>query len=209
MPIRTAREKSTNTTNNPTKKNQSAADALTFNVSGLLADPPGSVREYLVFGPALNLGPELRQSEGLEGSLRLTRTNRGLVVRARLKTAIEQECSRCLRDLEWPIQIDIDAEALPTVDFNSGLPVDAEDEPDVLRLNEHHELELEGEVREAIQLAEPIAPLCREDCPGLCIVCGQELASGPHDHPDEDIDPRLEGLRALVDDLDDPVRPER
>ena len=151
----------------------------------------------------------MRQSEGLEGSLRLTRTNRGLVVRARLKTAIEQECSRCLRDLEWPIQIDIDAEALPTVDFNSGLPVDAEDEPDVLRLNEHHELELEGEVREAIQLAEPIAPLCREDCPGLCIVCGQELASGPHDHPDEDIDPRLEGLRALVDDLDDPVRPER
>ncbi len=130
-------------------------------------------------------------------------------MRARLKTAIEQECSRCLRDLEWPVQIDIDAEALPTIDFGSGLPVEAEDEPDALRLNDHHELELEGEVREAIQLAEPIAPLCREDCPGLCVVCGRELVGGPHDHPDEDIDPRLEGLRALVGDLDDPARPER
>ena len=196
---RTAREISTNTTNRQTKKSPSAADALTFNVSGLLAEPAGSVREYLVIGPALNLGPELRQSEGLEGSLKLIRTNRGLVVRARLKTAIEQECSRCLREIKWPIAVEIDEEALPTVDFVSGLPVAAEEEPDVLRLTEHHELELETEVREAILLAEPIAPLCREDCPGLCIVCGLELASGPHDHPDEDVDPRLEALRGFID----------
>jgi uncharacterized protein len=95
---------------------------------------------------------------------------------------------------------------LPTIDFVSGLALDAAEEPDVLRLNGHHELELEGEVREAIQLAEPIAPLCREDCPGLCIVCGQELASGPHDHPDEDVDPRLEGLRGFADDDNDGLR---
>jgi hypothetical protein len=31
-------------------------------------------------------------------------------------------------------------------------------------------------------------------------VCGQELASGPHDHPDENIDPRLEALREFIDD---------
>ena len=49
------------------------------------------MREYLVFGPALSLGPELRQSEGLEGSLKLTRTNRGLVVHARLKTGLQIE----------------------------------------------------------------------------------------------------------------------
>ncbi len=34
----------------------------------------------------------------------------------------------------------------------------------MLRLNDHHELDLETPVREAIQLAEPIAPLCP---PGL------------------------------------------
>ena len=148
----------------------------------------------------MNLGPEVRQSEGLDGSLRLIRTNRGLVVRARLRTAIEQQCSRCLRDIEWPIQIEIDEEALPTLDFVTGAPVDTSDEPDALRLTEHHELALEDSVREAILLAEPIAPLCRRDCPGLCIVCGQELSSGPHDHPDEDLDPRLEALRGFGED---------
>lgn len=141
----------------------------------------------------------LSQTRGTTGRLRLTRTNRGLFVHARLSTGIAQSCSRCLRDLDWPVAIEIDEEALPLIDVATGQALDVEAEPDVLRLNEHHELELEGEVRDAIELAEPIAPLCREDCPGLCIVCGLELATGPHDHPDDDIDPRLEGLRGFVE----------
>jgi uncharacterized metal-binding protein YceD (DUF177 family) len=59
---------------------------------------------------------------------------------------------------------------------------------------------LETPVREAIQLAEPIAPLCRPDCPGLCIVCGLRLDDGVHDHPDDDIDPRMEALRGFRPD---------
>ena len=81
----------------------------------------------------------------------------------------------------------------------SSKPVNASAEPDVLRLNGHHELELEPVVRESIQLAEPIAPLCREDCPGLCAVCGEELTGAPHEH-EEDLDPRLEALRAFMVD---------
>ena len=45
-----------------------------------------------------------------------------------------------------------------------------------------------------------IAPLDREDCPGLCIVCGLPLDEGTHDHPDDDIDPRLEALRGFQPD---------
>jgi uncharacterized protein len=119
-----------------------------------------------------------------------------------MATAIAQTCSRCLRELEWPVEIEIEEEALPSIDMVSGLPVDVESEPDAFRLTDHHELELEGEVREAVQLAEPIAPLCREDCPGLCIECGQELAGGPHDHVTVEIDPRLEVLRGFAADPD-------
>jgi uncharacterized protein len=117
-----------------------------------------------------------------------------------LRTAIAQTCSRCLRDIEWPVDIDLDEEALPIIDLGSGQPVNTAEEPDVLRLTSHHELDLEEEVRDGLLLAEPIAPLCREDCPGLCIVCGLELASGPHNHPDDEIDPRLEALRDLLDE---------
>jgi uncharacterized protein len=194
-----ARETSTHTTRRA-QANLSAAEALIFNVAGLLGESPGSVREIRVSAPPLEFGPDLTQVRELDGKLRLTRTNRGLLVQGRLVTAIGQTCSRCLRDIEWPVDIELDEEALPSIDIVSGLAVDASEEPDVLRLTDHHELDLEDEVRDGIILAEPIAPLCRKDCPGLCIVCGQELSSGPHDHPDDEIDPRLEGLRSLLDE---------
>ncbi len=164
-----------------------------------MAEAPGSLREYHIEGPVVDLGPELRQSEGLAGDVRLTRTNRGLLVDGHFETAIDQVCSRCLREIEYPVRLDIEEEALPSIDIGTGLPVDTSAEPDALRLTDHHELELRPVIGEAIQLAEPIAPLCREDCPGLCPVCGEELTDGPHDHPD-DVDPRLEALRAFRPD---------
>ena len=177
------------------QKSQSAADALTFNVTGLLGELAGSIRDIDVSSPLLDLGPDLHQNRDVVGRLRLTRTNRGLLVRGTLSTSIEQVCSRCLREIDYPVELDIEEEALPTIDLTSGTTIDTSSEPDALRLTDHHELMLEEAVRDAILLTEPIAPLCREDCPGLCAVCGQELGSGPHDHPDSDIDPRLEALR--------------
>jgi DUF177 domain-containing protein len=172
------------------------AAPLVWNVVGLLSDEPGATRDYEVAGVTIDLGEGLRLADPIEGRVRLARTNRGLIVTADLATSIEAECARCLRDIEVPIQIRIEEEALPSVDIHTGAavaPEPGEDEP--LRLTDHHELDLETAVREAIQLAEPIAPLCREDCPGLCAVCGERLDDGVHDHPTDDIDPRLEALR--------------
>ena len=193
-----ARETPTSTTNQ-IPRSQFEADALIFNVAGLLAEPAGTVQDIVVACRALDPGSVPVQTRGITGELRLSRTNLGLLVRGRLHTAIALVCSRCLRDIECPVEIKLDDEALPSLDLGTGVPIETEVDADVLRLTHHHELDLKGVVRDAIALAEPIAPICREDCPGLCVVCGLELAGSPHDHPDEDIDPRLEGLRLLID----------
>ena len=39
-------------------------------------------------------------------------------------------------------------------------------------------LDLDAVVQEAVILALPMKPLCREDCPGLCARCGQNLKEG-------------------------------
>jgi uncharacterized protein len=71
-------------------------------------------------------------------------------------------------------------------------------EPETLRLDDHHELDLAETVREAISLAEPIAPLCRPDCRGLCLECGTDLNLWPdHHHHRDDIDPRLAALASF------------
>jgi uncharacterized protein len=179
---------------------------LTWNVAALLSEPPGSTRDFQIAGVTIPLADELRLADPIEGHIRLARTNRGLLVTGELSTAIEAQCSRCLRDITVPLELRIDEEALPSVDVDSGLPVETETEPDVLRLNQHHEVELEPVVADAISLAEPIAPLCRPDCKGLCPVCGLSLEEGDHRHVEDDVDPRLAALREFRPAADDDRR---
>jgi uncharacterized protein len=177
-------------------------DPFLWNVAGLLGEPPGSERDYAIQDTSIDLGEDLRLAEPIDGRVRLSRTNRGILARADLRATLALECSRCLREIAVPVVVEVQEEYLPSIDLATGHPLPVEEEPDVLRLSDHHELDLETPVREAIQLAEPIAPLCRPDCPGLCIVCGGRLDEGAHDHPDDDIDPRLEALRGFTPEGD-------
>jgi DUF177 domain-containing protein len=174
-----------------------------FNVAGLLTDGVGADRTFEIDGASVMLPDDLELAAPISGRVRISRTNRGILVDARLTTALAGECARCLRPVTTPIEIVLDEEYLPSIDLQSGRSVDAADEPEALRLSDHHELDLEPSVSDAIALAEPIAPLDRPDCPGLCAVCGMPLDEGQHDHPDDDIDPRLEALRALRSQMED------
>ena len=171
-----------------------------WNVAGLLADGAGTDRTYDVADATVALPDELTLAEPISGHVRLTRTNRGILADARLTTALAGECARCLRPLTTPIDIVLEEEYLPSIDLGTGRSVDMDAEPEALRLSDHHELDLEPSVSDAIALAEPFAPLDRPDCPGLCVVCGLPLDEGVHDHPDDDIDPRLEALKAFRPD---------
>ncbi|MDO8484719.1 MAG: DUF177 domain-containing protein, partial [Candidatus Limnocylindrales bacterium] len=120
-----------------------------------------------------------------------------ILASADLHAALALQCSRCLREITFGVDVRFQEEFLPSLDLATGRPLPTLDEQDVARLSDHHELDLKTSVREALQLAEPIAPLCRPDCPGLCIVCGGRLDEGTHDHPDDEIVSRLEALLAF------------
>lgn len=177
------------------------ANALSFHVGGLLAEPAGATREQAIEAVALPPADGLRFSP-LDGRVRMLRTNRGLLVSGELTTTLASECVRCLTAIEIPLSLTIDEEALPTVELTTGAPLADDPDPEGLWIDDHHELDLVRTVREAVSLAEPIAPLCRDACPGLCPVCGAPLAGPVHDHPDEDLDPRLAALRGFVVDAE-------
>jgi uncharacterized protein len=175
-------------------------EPLTFPLAGLLGEPSGSRRAFPVDGVTIPIDDDLRLTEPIEGVVNVARTNRGVLVSAALRTSIAGTCSRCLTDLDIPLDLRISEEVLPSLDIVTGAPIDRAAEPDATRLTDHHELEFAPLVREAVSLAEPIAPLCRPDCPGLCVVCGARLGPDHPEHPDDDIDPRLAALRAFRDD---------
>lgn len=176
---------------------------LSHNVAGLLRAAPGTSERIAVRLTELEIADDVRLAAPVAGEMRLSRSNRSILVRGHLSTALAERCSRCLARVESPISVDIEEEALPSIDIDTGLPVDRSAEPETLRLDEHHQLDLEPPIREAISLAEPIAPLCRPDCRGLCLVCGADLNDDPeHTHGPDEIDPRLAGLGALRDQLE-------
>ena len=59
------------------------------------------------------------------------------------------------------------------------------------------QLDLEPMVREAVLLELPLAPLCRDDCAGLCPTCGASLSVETCSCSSEKRDPRWAALDAL------------
>lgn len=168
---------------------------LSYNVASLLRAPLGTTETHHFELPRLDIADDIVLAAPIQGDVRLSQIGRGILARAALTTAITGTCGRCLIPVVTPISIQIEEEALPSTDIETGLPVDETAEPDALRLDDHHELDLETPIREAISLAEPIAVLCRADCRGLCPECGIDMNENPsHKHADEDVDPRLAAL---------------
>jgi len=59
------------------------------------------------------------------------------------------------------------------------------------------QIDLGEVIREQLYLAMPMKPLCREDCLGLCPVCGSNKNRETCECRPQWVDPRLEPLRKL------------
>lgn len=173
------------------------------NVAALLRAAPGTARVVPVELPELAIAEDLVLAAPVEGSVRLSRTGRSILLRGEVRTALLIPCSRCLVPSPMPVTAAIDEEALPSIDIDSGLPVDTSEEPEAFRIDDHHEIDLDEVVREAVSLAEPLVPLCRPACRGLCPDCGVNRNDDPeHRHAGDGIDPRLAALADLRDRLE-------
>jgi uncharacterized protein len=84
-----------------------------------------------------------------------------------------------------------------------GNEVDADDDEIGRLVGEM--IDLEPLLRDAVVLALPLAPVCRDDCPGLCPDCGARLADVGPEHGHDQVDPRWAALRAVSSDENDPT----
>jgi uncharacterized protein len=168
------------------------------NVAGLLHEATGATRDLRLRDHYLSLGPDVELAGPLNGMLRLQRTNRGIFVRGSVSAPLRRTCARCLEPYVEDVEVPVAEEFLPTLDPISGAQVATTEE--VSRIDEHHEIDLAPILRDELSLTEPMHPLCRPDCPGLCPVCGDSLAAGEHRHQTDEVDPRLAGLARLLRD---------
>ncbi len=172
-----------------------------FNVAGLLHEPAGVSRDARLRDHYVTLGPDVELAGPLDADLRFQRTNRGILVRGIVDAPLRRTCARCNDAYVEDVSVPVEEEFLPTLDPETGTVVTTEPgDEEALHIDAHHEISLTRVLHDELSLTEPMHALCRTDCPGLCVECGEKLEGGPHDHGPAEIDPRLAGLAALLRD---------
>jgi uncharacterized protein len=124
--------------------------------------------------------------------LRMESVSEGVLVSGTVTAPVEGECGRCLRPLTDTLVVTIQE----LYAYEHSTTDETTDEDEVGRL-QGDLIDLEPAVRDAVVLALPNNPLCREECPGLCPECGVPRDDLPADHGHQQADARWAALSNL------------
>jgi len=147
---------------------------LRINVGFIINQPVGTFRTITFETEELQLETEPVFMH-FEGSVRVNRVVQGVLIQGDFQADVQTECVRCLDGFLQPLN--------GTFDELYAFREEDADETGQL-LPENAFIDLGPVVREYLLLELPISPFCREDCKGLCDICGTNLnLSGCEHHP--------------------------
>jgi uncharacterized protein len=132
------------------------------------------------------------QEYGVEGRradavLDVAHTTSGYSLRLRYEAELSGPCMRCLESGGQTVSVDAREVDQP----GGGAELDSPYLEEAL-------LDLKAWARDALALALPAQIVCREDCKGLCPICGENLnLAGPEHRHEREPDPRWAALREL------------
>ena len=131
---------------------------------------------------------------------RLTKVMEQVYFRGSVEGALSGQCSRCLDVVHYSFTEDLQVVFFPmgAHGHSDDLPSDhSTDDLDVY-LHDGIRLDLYPVVREHVVMAFPVQTLCREDCVGLCQVCGGNRNEQSCACQDASDDPRFAILKRLT-----------
>lgn len=165
---------------------------------------PGSMRRVQRTVPAPeDLGTEVigvPTGDDVELDFRLEAVMEGVLVSGSARARVVGECVRCLDEVVD--DVDVAVQELYVYPGRAEVAAENGDDEEDVRALDGDLVDVEPALRDALVTALPFQPLCRDDCPGLCSLCGAHLADDPT-HSHDTIDPRwaaLGGLQSTPDE---------
>ena len=136
----------------------------------------------------------------LEGlNLKFERDDQDVLVSGEIRATVPQVCGRCLEPFPARVRAGVDVRVVPRPATGDSVKL-ASDDLDV-DFYQSDELNVDALIETETTLALPMKPLCRDDCQGLCPVCGGNrnvTVCACAKHPP---DPRLSVLKDLTERL--------
>ena len=148
---------------------------LRINVGFIINQPVGTFRTLTFEAEHLQLETELA-FEHFQGTVRINRVVQGILIQGDFQTAVQVECVRCLDGFLQPIHTEFD-------ELYAFREEDADESGQLVPENAF--IDLTPVVREYLLLEIPISPQCKNDCRGLCDICGLNLNQGTCEHHQE------------------------
>lgn|SRR5262249_55747651 len=146
-------------------------------------------------------GKELEQVSPLRaiGSAELVPHSDGEVqVQAKYQVEMAAQCDRCLGQTRFPLDTRFDLFYRPMSEIAKEEEVAIDEGETEIGFYEGEGIELEEILREQILLALPMQRVCREDCLGICPVCGKNRNEAKCDcQANQAGDERWDALRKL------------
>jgi uncharacterized protein len=120
-------------------------------------------------------------------------------VAGRVRTSLRLQCGRCLEPFTVPIDSSFDLRYLPQPTGSTHEEHEIYEDDLTTSYYSDETLDLGELMREQLELALPMKPLCSEDCKGLCPECGTNLNKATCGCKPKWEDSRLAGLKSLLD----------
>ncbi len=137
------------------------------------------------FGIALDYPDVHKFLQPVKVSGTVTNVDGSFEVCANCQTELLMSCSRCLDDVTVRVNFDVDE-----IFSNTGNKEEAE-------TFAGEEIDITSSIKRNLLLNLPMKVVCKEDCKGLCSICGSNLNHGDCGCDKTHIDPRFESLRSL------------
>ena len=120
-------------------------------------------------------GKEFSLPDGFDFDLMLTNAGDGILATGIVRAHVLSTCDRCLDETSFDIAGEVDEYYLFAAPDDGVELGDDEDEVDFSLVGDDHTIDLTDALTSAILMETPFVVLCREDCKGLCPICGANL----------------------------------
>lgn len=127
------------------------------------------VNEYELGGRVLEL------PQGMDFDLVLTNAGEGILATGILRAHVLASCDRCLDEAAFDVAGEVDEYYLFHEPDEGVLEEDEEEGPDYSLIGPNSTIDLGDALASAFVMEIPYVILCKEDCAGLCPVCGENL----------------------------------
>jgi len=140
---------------------------------------------------------EVRLVEPASISGRIRRAGNEVELRGQLSAKVEVVCGRCLKPVELPLSTEFKERFVRAVSWADEEQHELQPEDLDIAVFDGEGIELDDLVREELLLSVPVNVLCREDCRGLCPVCGSDRNLNECQCQADEVDSRWAKLKEL------------